>query len=64
MIATTVTNATGNYSLIAPLPGEYRVRVVLPSINDQFSPIDRAAAGDTRQRHQPLGRERWLHRIL
>ena len=45
MIATTVTNATGNYSLIAPLPGEYRVRVVLPSAVDTFSPMD-AASGD------------------
>ena len=42
-----VTNASGNYSLVAPVPGDYRVRVVLPSASDQFSPKDNAAAGDT-----------------
>ncbi len=41
-----VTNASGIYSLVAPVPGDYRVRVVLPSIGDQFSPKDNAAAGD------------------
>ena len=47
LIATAVTNASGNYSLVAPVPGDYRVRVVLPSAGDQFSPKDNAAAGDT-----------------
>ena len=47
MIAQTVTNANGNYTLIAPLPGNYRIRVVLPSINDQFSPKNGAAGDDT-----------------
>ena len=47
LIATAVTNASGNYSLVAPIPGDYRVRVVLPSAGDQFSPKDNAAAGDT-----------------
>ena len=42
-----MTNASGNYSLVAPTPGGYRVRVVLPSAGDQFSPKDNAAAGDT-----------------
>ena len=65
MIGTTVTNANGNYSLIAPLPGEYRVRVLLPGANDQFSPKDNAAAGDTGgQRHQPQRHEPGLHRHL
>ena len=45
--ATAATNASGNYSLIAPTPGDYRVRFVLPSAGDQFSPKDNAAAGDT-----------------
>ena len=46
LIDSTVTNASGNYSLVAPVPGDYRVRVVLPSAGDQFSPKDNAAAGD------------------
>jgi len=41
-----VTDANGNYTVIAPLPGNYRVRVVLPAINDEFSPKDNAAAGN------------------
>ncbi len=40
------TNANGNYTLIAPTPGNYRVRVILPGFSDQFSPLDNAAAGD------------------
>ena len=47
LIDTAVTNASGNYALTAPTPGNYRVRVVLPSAGDQFSPKDNAAAGDT-----------------
>jgi len=46
LIDTAVTNATGNYTLTAPTPGDYRVRVVLPHAGDQFSPKDNAAAGD------------------
>ena len=46
LIDTAVTNASGNYALTAPTPGDYRVRVVLPSAGDQFSPKDNAAAGD------------------
>ena len=46
LLDTAVTNANGNYSLTAPTPGDYRVRVVLPSVGDQFSPKDNAAAGD------------------
>lgn len=41
LIDSAVTNSTGNYSLTAPLPGEYRVRVLLPNPTlDQFSPKD------------------------
>ena len=47
LLDTATTNANGNYSLTAPTPGDYRVRVVLPSAGDQFSPKDNAAAGDT-----------------
>ncbi len=42
-----VTNASGNYSVVAPLPGSYRIRVVLPSASDQFSPKDQAGGDDT-----------------
>lgn len=40
------TNANGNYTLVAPEPGNYRVRVVLPSFFDRFSPKDAASATD------------------
>ena len=40
LIASTVSNASGNYSLIAPVPGNYRIRVVLPNVGVSFSPID------------------------
>jgi hypothetical protein len=33
-----ITNASGNYWLIAPIPGNYRIRVVLPTAGDMFSP--------------------------
>ncbi len=36
------TDGSGLYSVIAPLPGDYRVRVVLPGILDTFSPKDQA----------------------
>jgi hypothetical protein len=42
-----VTTGSGSYVVTAPVPGSYRVRVVLPGGNDQFSPKDNAAAGDT-----------------
>jgi len=40
LIRQTTTSATGSYTLPAPGPGSYRVRVLLPSINDDFSPKD------------------------
>ncbi len=42
-----LTNASGIYTLQSPGPGNYRVRVVLPNINDQFSPKDQAGGDDT-----------------
>jgi hypothetical protein len=47
LLNSTVTNATGNYTVIAPTPGNYRLRVVLPSASDGFSPKD-AGADDTK----------------
>lgn len=46
LIASATTNASGNYTLIAPLPGDYRIRVLLPGGSDQFSPKDMAGAND------------------
>ncbi|HEU5089668.1 MAG TPA: SdrD B-like domain-containing protein, partial [Roseiflexaceae bacterium] len=40
LIDSTVTNASGLYSLTAPTPGDYRVRVRLPSILDHFTAKD------------------------
>ena len=47
LIDQTTTNANGFYTLIAPTPGEYRVRVLLPNpATDQFSPLDGAGGDD------------------
>jgi len=35
-----VTNASGLYTVVAPLPGDYRVRVILPGGGATFSPKD------------------------
>jgi hypothetical protein len=40
LIAQTTTNTSGNYTLLAPGAGSYRVRVVLPLSSDAFSPKD------------------------
>lgn len=40
LISSDVTDANGIYTVIAPTPGDYRFRVVLPSANDLFSPKD------------------------
>lgn len=48
MLDQDVTDGSGLYSVIAPTPGDYRVRVVLPSILDTFSPKDQAG-GDNNQ---------------
>ncbi len=40
LIASTTTNANGNYTLVAPTPGDYRIRVILAQVLDQFSPLD------------------------
>lgn len=47
LFASTQTNINGNYTLVAPTPGNYRVRVLLPSGLDTFSPPDLAGGDDT-----------------
>lgn len=42
MLDSAITNGSGNYSLTAPIPGDYRIRVVLPTFLDSFSPKDQA----------------------
>jgi hypothetical protein len=46
LIDSAITNASGIYSVIAPLPGNYRVRVLLPNPSDEFSPKDMAGGDD------------------
>lgn len=46
LIAQTVTNANGNYTVVAPLPGDYRIRVILPGVLDSFSPKNQAGGDD------------------
>jgi hypothetical protein len=46
LIDSATTNGSGNYSLVAPTPGNYRVRVLLPTGSDFFSPKDSASADD------------------
>jgi protocatechuate 3,4-dioxygenase beta subunit len=46
LLAQTVTNANGGYTVIAPLPGDYRIRVLLPNNMDAFSPKNQAGGDD------------------
>ncbi|MDZ4768186.1 MAG: SdrD B-like domain-containing protein, partial [Chloroflexota bacterium] len=46
LLDSTVTNGSGVYSLQSSGPGSYRVRVVLPSASDQFSPKNQAGGDD------------------
>lgn len=47
LIDSTVTNSSGLYSLSAPAPGTYRVRVLLPDPADFFTIMDGAGGDDT-----------------
>ncbi|MFN8451000.1 MAG: SdrD B-like domain-containing protein [Anaerolineae bacterium] len=42
LIASTVTSPNGIYTVIAPLPGQYRIRVLLANDVQSFSPKDQA----------------------
>jgi hypothetical protein len=55
LLYTTVTNANGNYSVIAPTPGNYRVRVILLSGMDAFSPKNAAINDQTDSDINPSG---------
>src|SRR5690606_14588970 len=48
LIDTTTTNASGIYSLTAPLPGSYRIRVLLPAPGSTFAPKNQAGGDDTK----------------
>lgn len=45
LLDSATTNASGLYTVTAPVPGSYRIRVLLPGPDDEFSPKD-AAGGD------------------
>ena len=47
LIATTTTNGSGIYTVVAPLPGAYRIRVIPPGGSDGFAPKDQAGGDDT-----------------
>ncbi len=55
LINSTSTSASGAYTLVAPIPGNYRVRVVLPSASDAFSPKDAAVNDQTDSDINPSG---------
>jgi hypothetical protein len=48
LITESGTNTSGIYSVIAPVPGDYRIRVLLPAEGDTFSPKDQAG-GDNQK---------------
>jgi hypothetical protein len=55
LLDSTVTNASGNYTVIAPVPGNYRLRVVLPTASDSFSPKDSSGNDQTDSDFNPSG---------
>lgn len=55
LLDSTTTNANGNYVLLAPGPGDYRVRVVLPSLQESFSPKDSPPSDATDSDVNPTG---------
>lgn len=56
LIDQSTTNASGLYTIVAPVPGNYRVRFLLPGFLDQFSPKDQAGGEDQKDSDvNPLG---------
>jgi hypothetical protein len=55
LVAQTTTNASGNYTVVAPTPGDYRLRVVLPAAGDAFSPKDATGVDTTDSDINPTG---------
>jgi hypothetical protein len=55
LLNSALTNASGIYTLVAPTPGNYRVRVVLPSASDAFSPKNAALNDQTDSDINPSG---------
>jgi hypothetical protein len=46
LLDSAVTNSSGLYTVTAPIPGSYRIRVLLPGPDDEFSPKDMAGGDD------------------
>ncbi|MBP7418820.1 MAG: hypothetical protein KA911_09460 [Xanthomonadales bacterium] len=55
LLDSATTNASGIYLLQAPGPGDYRVRVVLPTVQDAFSPKDSPPSDLTDSDINPTG---------
>jgi hypothetical protein len=55
LLDSTTTSASGSYFLQAPGPGDYRVRVVLPTLQDAFSPKDSPPSDLTDSDINPTG---------
>lgn len=48
LIDIVTTNGAGKYTLSAPHSGSYRVRAVLPGVDDEFSPKNKAGGNDNK----------------
>jgi hypothetical protein len=46
LLDTDVSDEDGSYTVVAPRPGDYRIRVLLPGLLDSFSPKDQAGGND------------------
>ena len=46
MIDDTTTSASGSYTVVAPTPGDFRVRVLLKNVGEAFSPKNQAGGDD------------------
>jgi hypothetical protein len=55
LLDSTTTSANGNYTVLAPGPGDYRVRVVLPTLQEAFSPKESPPSDATDSDINPTG---------